>query len=304
MKALVLGGTGFIGRRLVNNLLSSGEEVTLATSGKSPNPYGDKVTAIRADRFDRDGLMQSLSGLGFQDAVFDTIGYRSMDLRNSLDALVDRAGRYVYISSASVYHGMEGTLGEDEFDAAGIDATPGLESTYHEGKRKSEAYLLKNAKIPFAIARFPNVMGYDDSTMRFQDHVRRVLEGDDFHFQDPEGRRNHVWVEDAGRFLAWLGREGNNGIYNAASPDSMTAGQLVTMMAEALGKDARIHHGSDRSDSRYAAAKDLVISVKKAENMGFKFTPTSQWIGIEARTARDSGLKAPNSMKYTDKFFP
>jgi len=39
MKALVVGGTGFIGRRLISNLLNTGCDVTIATSGQTTNPF-------------------------------------------------------------------------------------------------------------------------------------------------------------------------------------------------------------------------------------------------------------------------
>ncbi len=74
MKALVLGGTGFIGRRLAGNLLSGENEVTLATSGKSPTPFGDKVSTLVVDRFIRNSLMEAFSGNTYFDVAIDTSG--------------------------------------------------------------------------------------------------------------------------------------------------------------------------------------------------------------------------------------
>ncbi len=303
MKSLVLGGTGFIGRRLVKNLLSSGDDVTLVTSGKSPNPFGNRVSVIISDRFRKDSLMSSFSRLDFHDAVYDTIGYRSLDVKNALEAIGNRAGKYVYISSAAVYSGMEGVMDEEKFDPISMEASAGLENSYSEGKKMSEAYLIKNADMPVAIARFPNVMGHDDSTLRFQSHVKRILDGNEFYIREPEGKRNHVWVEDAGRFLSWLGREGNTGIFNAASPDSMKASQLVTQMAQYLGTLAKIRFGDDEPNTRYASSTDLILNVAKAEKKGFKFTPTGQWLEDEVRKARDTGFSSPNSMEYSYNLF-
>ena len=303
MKSLVLGGTGFIGRRLVKQLLSSGDEVTLATSGKSPNPFGNRVSAVVADRFRRDSLMSAFSGIDFHDVVYDTIGYRSVDVENALDAIGGRAGKYVYISSAAVYSGLEGVMDEGKFDPRSLNVSNGMENSYDEGKKMSEAYLLKNAGMQVAIARFPIVLGHDDSTLRFQNHVKRILDEDEFHFSEPEGKRNYVWVEDAGRFLGWLGREGFAGIYNAASPDSMKPSQLVTQMAECLGTTAKIKFGTGEPDTSYAAARDLVVSVDKAEREGFKFSPTGEWLGEEVRKAKESGFSSPNSMEYAFNLF-
>ncbi len=305
MKVLVLGGTGFIGRRLVNDLISSGKDVTLATSGKSPNPFGDRVSILVADRFSRESMNNAFSGDSYFDVVFDTVGYRSLDLRNSLEALNRKCGKYVYISSAAVYRGKKGILSEKDFDAGKQDyAGPGLEKSYEQGKRSSEAYLLNNASIPVAIARFPNVMGYDDSTLRFQDHVARLVDEKEFKFPEREGRRNSVWVEDAGRFLAWLGSSNITGVYNGASADSMKASEFISKMAFFLGTSARIVAQPELSNSRYYTKEDFILDVSKAEESGFRFTPTTEWLEKETKSAAEHGNSSPNSEDYANQLFP
>ncbi len=304
MKALVLGGTGFIGRRLVSNLLSDDHDVTLATSGKSANPFGNKVSTLAIDRFSRDSMLGAFAGNTYFDVAIDTIGYRSLDVKNALEALDGKAGKYVYISSAAVYLGNSGIMSEESFDPEKVEnMKPGLEKAYHEGKKVSEAYIFENAPMPYAIARFPNVLGYDDSTMRFQDHVSRIINGEEFLFQEPEGKRNSVWVEDAGRLLSWLATTTNAGIYNGASPDAMKASELVTKMAEALEISPRISHGQEKSNSRYSAPTDFILSVRKAEEKGFRFNRTGEWLGEEARMARDHGKQSPNSQDYSNSLF-
>lgn len=304
MRALVLGGTGFIGRRLVSNLLLEGNEVSLATAGRSVNPFGENVAAMKIDRYDRDSMMKAFSGDAYYDVAFDTIGYRSVDVRNSLDALEGKAGKYVYISSAAVYLGKQGTFREEDFDPLKVEnSSPGLEKAYHEGKQMSEAYIAGNAGMPFAIARFPNVMGYDDGTRRFQEHVSRIMNGEGFHFQEPEGRRNCVWVEDAGKFLAWLGTPGHDGIYNGAAPDSMKASEFITKMAEEMGMKLKVTHGREESNSRYASTTDFILSVQKAEKEGFLFHRVNEWIGKEAGKAMEYGNRSPNSTDYTGSLF-
>lgn len=304
MKVLVLGGTGFIGRRLVSNLLSGESEVTLATSGRSGNPFGNKVETKAVDRFSRESMIGAFSGDAFFDVAVDTIGYRSLDVKNSLDALDGKIGKYVYTSSAAVYLGSSGILEEDAFVAAkGENREPGLEKAYHEGKQKSEAYIHENARIPYAIARFPNVLGHDDSTLRFQEHVSRIIEGGDFQFPEREGRRNCVWVEDAGKFLAWLAITSNTGEYNGASPDAMKASELVAKIGLSIGKTPELAFGHEKSNSRYSATSDFILSVKKAEQKGFKFHFTDQWLGDEARKAAKSGKHSPNSQDYAGRLF-
>lgn len=304
MKALILGGTGFIGRRLVSRLLSSGNEVTIATSGKSGNPFGTKAREIHADRFSRGSLVEAFSGGEYYDCTFDTIGYRSLDAKNALDALEGRTGKFVYISSAAVYRGEGGVTGEEAFDPSALEnREPGLEKTYYEGKQNSEAYIMGNAGMPYAMARFPIVLGHDDSTMRFQDHVSRLARGEEFTFQKPEGRRNYVWVEDAGKFLSWLGTSSNIGIFNGASPDALTASELLTEMGKALGRKPVISGGQEQSNSSYNYREDRILSVSRAEKCGFAFQETSQWIGMESRMAAEGEGKSPNSARYIGNLF-
>ena len=50
MRLLVLGGTRFLGRHLVEAALARGDDVTIFTRGRLPVPWGDRVTALAGDR--------------------------------------------------------------------------------------------------------------------------------------------------------------------------------------------------------------------------------------------------------------
>lgn len=57
--ALVLGGTRFFGKNLVQTLLEKGVDVTIATRGQSQNPFGAHVKQLYADRYDRLSLSET-----------------------------------------------------------------------------------------------------------------------------------------------------------------------------------------------------------------------------------------------------
>jgi 2'-hydroxyisoflavone reductase len=98
MKILIIGGTRFLGRHLVNSARARRHEVTLFNRGQTnPDLFG-KVKSIRGDR-EKD--LDQLSGQW--DAVIDTCGYLPRVVRMSAEALKDKAGKYVFISSISVY---------------------------------------------------------------------------------------------------------------------------------------------------------------------------------------------------------
>ncbi len=99
MQILIIGGTRFLGRALVDAALADGHEVTLFNRGQSnPDLYPD----LEQLRGDRDGGLQSLSGRAW-DAVIDTCGYVPRLVADSARLLADRVSLYTFISSISVY---------------------------------------------------------------------------------------------------------------------------------------------------------------------------------------------------------
>ena len=99
MKILIIGGTRFLGRHLVNSARARGHDVTLFNRGMTnPDLFGDYVEKIEGDR------AKDLNQLAGQwDAVIDTCGYFPRIVRMSAEALKDKVEKYVFISSISVY---------------------------------------------------------------------------------------------------------------------------------------------------------------------------------------------------------
>src|SRR5438445_10272786 len=102
MKLLVLGGTVFLGRHVVESALARGHSVTLFNRGRhSPNLF-PKVEKLRGDR---DGDLSALSGRRF-DAVIDTTTYTPRQARRIAEILNGRIDHYTVISSVSAYAGL------------------------------------------------------------------------------------------------------------------------------------------------------------------------------------------------------
>jgi len=103
MKLLILGGTRFLGRHLVDLALARGVDVTIFTRGRLPVPWGDRVTALTGDRDPRAAPgLDALTG-GSWDAVIDCSGYVPRVVEASARLLASRVKRYVFVSSMSVY---------------------------------------------------------------------------------------------------------------------------------------------------------------------------------------------------------
>ena len=103
MRLLVLGGTRFLGRHLVDLSVARGHEVTVFTRGKQPNHWPGRVTALTGNR--DQAVSPGLRALesGTWDAVVDTCGYVPRVVRQSAELLAQRVGRYLFVSSISVF---------------------------------------------------------------------------------------------------------------------------------------------------------------------------------------------------------
>ena len=103
MRLLVLGGTRFVGHAVVTAGLSHGWEITTFNRGVSgPDVAG--VHAIRGDRTQAPDLAR-LAAAGPWDAVIDTSGYVPREVLVACERLEQAAGRYVFMSTVSVYRG-------------------------------------------------------------------------------------------------------------------------------------------------------------------------------------------------------
>jgi nucleoside-diphosphate-sugar epimerase len=104
MATLVLGGSSFVGGRLVEHLLRGGAEVTLLNRGRSAPPAG--VRLLVADRKDAEAMRAVLDGTEW-DAVYDVSGFVMAAGGSSFEDLVrllsGRVGRYVFVSSVMAY---------------------------------------------------------------------------------------------------------------------------------------------------------------------------------------------------------
>jgi 2'-hydroxyisoflavone reductase len=106
MKVLVIGGTLFIGRLLVEELLKAGHDVAILHR-KPKHDLGRRVENLMADRNDADSLSEALSGRRF-DVVFDNVydwerGTTAAQVEATVRACGNRISRYVFLSSVAAY---------------------------------------------------------------------------------------------------------------------------------------------------------------------------------------------------------
>ncbi|MGI9029843.1 MAG: NAD-dependent epimerase/dehydratase family protein [Ilumatobacteraceae bacterium] len=106
VKALVLGGSVFVGRTLVDALLSAGHDVAVLNRGRTVDDLPDAAERIVADRTDAESMRAALGGRDW-DAIYDVSGFVMVagggDIQSLLDLVDGHVGHYVYVSSIMAY---------------------------------------------------------------------------------------------------------------------------------------------------------------------------------------------------------
>lgn len=249
---LIIGGTKFLGRHLVDSILARGEEVVLFNRGKHP---ADNMPDVEMVHGDRNRHLDKLKGRKWK-AVIDTCGYLPQTVIESARTLGDSAERYIFISSMSAY----ADASRPDFD----EAIPLAELDFEQQERAyavnpsgnitagslGDLYGGLKAQCEQAIAaRMPGrvltirpgmIVGPYDPTDRFTYWVDRVAEGGEV--LAPGDPKRFVQLVDARDLADWtveMAARGETGIYNAtAKPFEMTMGSMLAQIKETTGSDA------------------------------------------------------------------
>ncbi|MEU6082581.1 NAD-dependent epimerase/dehydratase family protein [Streptomyces sp. NPDC047108] len=238
MKLLMLGGTHFVGRAVVEEAVARGAEVTVFHRGHHEPPDG--VTVLHGDRRTSGGLAALEHGAW--DVVVDTWSGAPSAVRDTARLLAGRVDRYLYVSSRSVYR-FPTAAGLDE-GAALVDASPDLDGDddYAEAKRGGEMAVTDAFGDRGLLARAGLILGPWENVGRLPWWLNRIARGGpvlapgprDLPLQYIDGRDLAAWLLDAAD--AGLG-----GPYNLVSPPGhATMGELLCACTRVTGSDARL----------------------------------------------------------------
>lgn len=220
MRVLVLGGTVFLGRHLVETLLARGADVTLFHRGKHGVELFPGVRRILGDR-ERD--LDALPRGERWDAVVDTCGYLSRHVAASAAALRERADRYVFISSVSVYDASRAPLDESSPIVPLPEGAP-ADAFRMEHYGPLKALCERAAREAFGAGRTllvrPGLIaGPWDPTDRFTYWPLRFARGGDVLVPDDlDAPAQYVDVRDVAAFVVESVARETSGAVNAVGP--------------------------------------------------------------------------------------
>jgi 2'-hydroxyisoflavone reductase len=237
-RILVIGGTHFIGKLLVTELLKAGHEVHILHR-KQRQPFGKRVHNLVGDRNSAASVRKAVGATRF-DVVFDTAydwerGTTGAEVTETAQIFDGKVSRYIFMSSVSAYG--DG-LNHHEGDALAPDDHP---NAYARNKAMSERALFRlhqRTGFPIITLRPPFVYGPGNP------FYREAFFWDRFRAGRPvivpsEGHRlmQFIYVKDLVE-LALRAMELRSTVghaFNTANPRAITQHELLMHLAKAAG---------------------------------------------------------------------
>ncbi len=279
MEVLVIGGTKFVGRALTESLLRRGHRVTHFNRGKTAPSLFPSVETVAGDRATE---ITNLPDRNW-DAVVDTCGYQPGVVGTSARHLRDKVGRYLFVSSVSVYSddnpplvGEDGAVSTPEFRDLDTDAT-----TYGPMKVAAEQVVRDTYGDRATVVRPGIIIGPHDHTWRFTYWPHRFRQGGDVLVPDLGSKRiTSVDVRDFAEFQVQLLEDDRTGTFNVDN-DGLTFGDLVR--ACSAGTDARQVLVDDAflAEQGVEGWTDLPVVLRGKHTLGD--TAAAQSMGLENR---------------------
>lgn len=325
MKVLILGGTRFLGRALVQEGLKRGHEITLFNRGNNTSEFSDVEQLLG----DRDGDVSQLKN-GKWDVVIDTCGFAPHQMNKVAQVLKDRTEHYIYISSISVYKDwVPFNLNEDyhlqslppeQLQSVLKGVEKGEISPYeHYGVLKVLCEEEAEKFWPGSVLhiRAGQLVGPFDYTDRLPYWVRRVAQGGKIIVPGSPNRLIQlIDVKDIATWVFDMAKTRKAGTFNVTGPDyELTMEELLKKCKTVTDSDAEFVWADEQFllDHEIKPWTEMplwipehfplegerepwkmCVSVKKALDAGLSFSPLEETIHNVyqwEKTRQDSNLK-------------
>ncbi|HVE62632.1 MAG TPA: NAD-dependent epimerase/dehydratase family protein [Mycobacteriales bacterium] len=232
---LVLGGTSFVGRHIVESALDSGHDVTVFNRGQTNAELFPGVERLTGDR--STGDYASLAGRTW-DACIDVSAYFPHQVREVGAAIGSAVGHYTYISTVSVYR--PSTHPVDETSPL-LDVGPGEGATERTGETYGPLKVLCEQAAGeifdgrLTVVRPGIVAGPYDPTGRFTSWVRRLTRPGPMLASRPDSPVQVIHGRDLGDFVVGVTDASVAGTFNATGPTSngVPLSEVIDVCAEA-----------------------------------------------------------------------
>jgi len=229
MKILVMGGTRFVGKSLVEKLLNMNCDIDIFTRGNKVNAEGTNL--IKGDRNNLDNVLK-LKNRKY-DFIYDISGRELEQTKLLIENIGESFERYIYVSSAGVY--------KDSFELPLPETSPLDTNSRHKGKFETENWLIEQ-KIPFTSFRPTYIYGPGNYNKIENWFFERLF------------TQKSIPMPGDGSLITQLGHvsdltdvmikclnfeNSKNNIYNCSGNDAITMKGLIFICAEVCGLDKK-----------------------------------------------------------------
>jgi 2'-hydroxyisoflavone reductase len=235
VRVLVLGGTLFLGRHVVEAALARGDDVTLFNRGQTGPDLFPDLEHLRGDR--ETGDLDALCGREW-DAVVDTSARVPRWVRDTARLAAETSAHYTFVSSISVYQDLSApgvredapvhTL-EDETVEEIVDS-----ETYGALKALCECELEEELPGGGLSVRAGLIVGPYDNTGRFTYWVHRIARGGEVLAPEPRDQPvQFVHARDLADWILAAAERRLAGTFNATGPETpLTLEELLEACSE------------------------------------------------------------------------
>lgn len=246
MHILVVGGTRFLGPRVVALLRGAGHTVTVFHRGITEADLGPEVRHVHGDRRDLAAYRDRFVTVR-PDVVLDTRLFTEEDARETVKTFRGLAARLVAVSSIDVYRAY-GRLHRTEpgppdpvplAEDAPLREKPSIEGARSD-KPAVERVVMSDPRLPATVLRLPAVYGPGDFQRRLYPYARRITDGRRRILLDAGfagWRFSHGYVEDVARavVLAIENDRAAGRIYNVAEAETPPRAEWIRRIGRATG---------------------------------------------------------------------
>ncbi len=245
---LILGGTGFLGPHIARAALARGHTITLFNRGKTNPQLFPDVEKLHGDR---DGQLDALHGRRW-DAVVDDTAYVPRIVKLSADVLAPNVGRYVLISTISVYKDLDKVGADESAPLETIDDPTSEDVKKNYGALKALCERAAEAAYPGKLAtiRPGLIVGPGDPTGRFSHWPSRLAAGGEV-IGPGDGTTPVQWIDvrDIGAWIVHVIEQQTTGTFTALGP---SPGQPMKQVLDACNAA-----GGNRAQVTWVDAKFL-----------------------------------------------
>ncbi|GAA3115788.1 NAD-dependent epimerase/dehydratase family protein [Streptomyces goshikiensis] len=263
-RILVIGGSRYFGKHLVNLLAEAGHAVSVLNRGSAVPPRG--VGHLVADRDDEERLRAALGGRTF-DAVVAQVCYTPGQAAVARRVFAGRTGRYVMTSTMEVYDPAPPTA-----EALG----------YAEGKRRAEeVFLAEPAPFAFATVRTAHVLGGGraEFTGRLAHYVGRIAAGAPVEVHAAPYATSFIHHHEIAEFLGWAATGAFTGAVDAASHGALDVRELCGLIAGRLVRPVRYRVvAQGAAASPFSFDRAYALDNSRAGALGFRFGHVADWL--------------------------